>query len=197
MQGAPRVDHGIVGPPSHGGNLLFADVPGFDFRAKAAQTRVVTTPSYLLSFVALQALRLGAKFPQRYGGAWLVWEPGAWQPPSRSLVNTMGGTGSAPATTPTHTDALCFHLGHQGHVKVGRAPDNDCVVSDATVSRHHLEVFTQESAWWVKAAEGRQVALNGRVLRTPFKLSPHDKLQLGDVMLAFEDLSGLLARTKP
>lgn len=156
----------------------------------------MTTPSYLLSFVALQALRLGARFSQRHGGVWLVWEPGAWQPPSRSLVNTIGGTGSAPATTPTHTDALCFHLGQEGRVMVGRAPDNDCVVSDATVSRRHLEVFFNEGAWWAKAAEGRQVALNGQVLRAPSRLSPHDKLQLGDVTLTFEDLPGLLSRTR-
>lgn len=154
------------------------------------------TPSFLLSFVAIQALRLGAKFHQRYGGVWLVWEPGTWQPPSRSLVNTIGSTGSGPATTPTHTDALCFHLGHEGQVKVGRAPENDCVVSDATVSRHHVDVFSKDGAWWVQPAEGRQVGLNGRVQRAAFMVSPHDQLQLGDVTLTFEDTSGLLARTK-
>ena len=155
------------------------------------------TPSYLLSFVAIQAVRLGEKFPQRYGGAWLVWEPGTWQPPSRDLLNTMGSSGGAPATTPTHTDALCFHLGQDGQVKVGRAPDNDCVVSDATVSRHHLDLFTKDGRWWVRPAAGRQVTLNGQVLRGAFMLSPRDKLHLGDATLTFEDARGLLARIQP
>lgn len=197
MQWAPRVDHGIVGPPSHRGNLYSRDGCRSTFAASLPTLPDVPTPSYLLSFVAIQALRLGPKFPQRYGGAWLVWEPGAWQPPSRSLVNTMGSTGGGQPTTPTHTDALCFHLGDEGHVKVGRAPDNECVVSDATVSRHHLELFTKDGAWWVRPAEGRQVTLNGQVLRGAFMLTARDKLQLGDVTLTFDDVNGLLARTQP
>lgn len=77
---------------------------------------------------------------------------------------------------------------------MGRAPDNDCVVSDATVSRHHVDLFTKNGGWWVRPAEGRQVTLNGQVLRGAFMLSPRDKLQLGDATLTFDDANGLLAR---
>lgn len=167
----------------------------FDIAAGFAQSRGVARPSYLLSFISIQALRLKAKFAARYPGAWLVWEPGAWQPPSRAMVNTVGVPAGAPATSPTQTDALCFFLGRQtGVVTIGRAPENDCVVSDATVSRHHADLFERDGRWWVRAAEGRQLGLNGYALPAEAVLSPHDQLQLGNVTLTFEDEPGLMER---
>lgn len=169
--------------------------PGFDNRLGRPQSGGVASPSYLLSFVAIQALRLGEKTQERFGGAWLVWEPGAWQPPSPGLMATLGPTGGPP-TRPTQTDALCFHLGADGHFRIGRSPENDCVVSDATVSRHHLEVFTRTGHWWARPVNGRIVGLNHRPLTGDMLLSPGDKLLLGDVTLSFEDAAGLLSRAK-
>ncbi|MDP1920616.1 MAG: FHA domain-containing protein [Myxococcales bacterium] len=152
-------------------------------------------PSYLLSFISIQALRLQATFAAKYPGAWLIWEPGAWQPPSRAMVNTVGVPVGAPATAPTQTDSLCFSLGRNvGLVSIGRAPENDCVVSDATVSRHHADLFERAGRWWVRAAEGRQLALNGQPLTAEAVLSRHDHLQLGNVTLTFEDEPGMAER---
>lgn len=152
-------------------------------------------PSYLLSFISIQALRLKAKFAAKYPGGWLVWEPGAWQPPSRAMLNTVGVPAGAPATAPTQTDALCFFLGKDvGVVSIGRAPENDCVVSDATVSRHHADLIEREGRWWVRAAPERRLGLNGQALEAEALLTPHDQLQLGNVTLTFEDEAGLRER---
>lgn len=145
------------------------------------------TPSYLLSFLAIQAARLPATFGQKYGGGWLVWEPGSWQPPNRALVQTMGVTKerATSATSPTDTDALCFSLGEGPVVRVGRAPDNDCVVSDATVSRQHVKLQHSPAGWRVHSVGGRLVEINGRRLTNEQALVAFDQLRLGNVTLTF------------
>lgn len=207
MQGPRQGDHQIVGPSGHRGNLFFLrafpvlhgrPAHGFDIAATHAQSGAWTVrPSYLLSYIAIQSSRLSdARFHEKFGGAWLVWEPGTWQPPSRQVTATLGASRNGPPTAPSHTDALCFHLGDSGTVRVGRAPDNDCVVSDATVSRHHCELVVVDGAWRVRAVEGRLVGLNHRPIAGETKLSPHDRLYLGDVTLTFDDALGLMARFK-
>jgi pSer/pThr/pTyr-binding forkhead associated (FHA) protein len=158
--------------------------------------KVSVRPSYLLSYIAIQRSRLSeAQFSERFGGAWLVWEPGTWQPPSKQLTVTLGAS-RGPPTAPSQTDALCFSLGETGSFRVGRAPDNDCVVSDATVSRYHCEILFRDGAWRVRSVDGRLVGLNHRPIPGETKLSPHDRLYLGDVTLTFEDAFGLTARFK-
>jgi hypothetical protein len=154
----------------------------------------VATPSYLLSYLAIQAVRQGARFHERFPGVWLVWEPGSWQPPSRELVNTLGSNPGPKPTQPGQSDALCFQL-TQPRVYVGRAPDNDCVVGDATVSRHHVELFERGGGWWVKVADGRQAGLDGAPFTGERQLFTGRKLQLGNVTMTFLDAAGLLART--
>ena len=167
----------------------------FDFVSSFAQSEDVPRPSYLLSFVSIQALRLSSKFAEKYPGAWLVWEPGAWQPPSRAMLNTVGVPTGAPVTAPSQTDALCFFLGRAvGVLSLGRAPESDCVVSDATVSRHHADLFEHDGRWWVRPAAGRQLALNGQAVNAEVVLAPHDRLQLGNVTLTFEDEPSLKER---
>ncbi len=152
-------------------------------------------PSYLLSFIGIQTLRLKAKFAEKYPGAWLVWEPGVWQPPGSAMMKTVGVPTGAPTTAPTQSDALCFFLGRDvGVVTVGRAPESDCVVSDATVSRHHAELFEREGRWWVRPAAKRQLSLQGKVVGAEAVLAPHDRLQLGNVTLTFEDAPGMKER---
>ncbi|MBL8923665.1 MAG: FHA domain-containing protein [Myxococcaceae bacterium] len=155
-------------------------------------------PSYLLSYVAIQSSRLSAEqFRERFGGVWLVWEPGTWQPPSRQLTATMGASSrGGPPTSPTQTDALCFHLGEGGRFRVGRAPDNDCVVSDATVSRVHCEIAFIDGQWRVEPVNGRLVGLNHRPVAGRATLHARDRLYLGDVTLTFDDALGLTARFK-
>lgn len=144
-------------------------------------------PSYLLSFLAIQASRLEAKFAEKYGGGWLVWEPGSWQPPDRALVQTMGVTKerATSASKPTDTDALCFSLGVEASVRIGRALENDCVVSDATVSRQHLELRHGATGWSVRPVGGRRVEVNGRAISGEQVLVSLDRLTLGNVTLTF------------
>lgn len=154
-------------------------------------------PSYLLSFLTIQQLRLGVRFRERYGGAWLVWEPGAWQPPSREVVNTLGASGSTPATRPTPTDALCFWLAEEpGPIRVGRAPENDCVVSDATVSRLHFSLSSQGGTWRIDVASGRVVIVDGKHVTTAQPLAVGARLQVGNVTLSLQDERSLRVRTQ-
>lgn len=150
-----------------------------------------------MSFVAIQALRQPAKFSERFGGCWLVWEPGTWQPPSRDLLQTLGATADAKPVRPTQSDALCFHLGAgQGPIRVGRAPENDCVVSDATVSRAHFVLQELGGSWWLQVAQGRQVTLRGQRVVGDVELEPGDSVQVGNVTLTLEDEAGLLRRMR-
>lgn len=170
---------------------------GFDFTSDFSQSDgLVSRPSFLLSFLAIQSTRQGAKFADRHAGAWLVWEPGTWQPPSRAMLETMGvSRDTSKATKPTATDALCFSLGTGPVVTVGRAQENDCVVSDATVSRQHVELVFGHDGWTVRPAERRQFELNGRVHVTARKLAAFDQLGLGNVVLTFvPDHHALLSR---
>ncbi|MCU0701662.1 MAG: FHA domain-containing protein [Myxococcaceae bacterium] len=156
-------------------------------------------PSYMLSFLGIQEVRLGAqRFDEKFEGAFLVWEPGNWLPPSKGLVQTVGPSGDPLAPKrPTQTDALCFHLGAEPGVviTVGRAPENDCIVSDATVGRSHLLLTNEPRGWTVRAVGGRPVQVLGVALRQVANLRPGDTLQIGNVALTFGDAALIRSRT--
>jgi hypothetical protein len=151
----------------------------------------------MLSFLAIQEVRLGAGFDAKFGGAFLVWEPGTWLPPSKALAQTVGPPADPMAAKrPTQTDALCFHLGEEPGVvvTVGRTPENDCVISDATVGRSHLLLTNEPHGWTVRAVGGRPVQILGAALRTVANLRPGDGMQIGNVTLTFSDVATLRSR---
>lgn len=167
----------------------------FDIAPEPPQSQAVPRPSFLLSFLAIQSLRLGDRFAGKYPGHWLIWEPGQWQPPSRDLLQTMNV--SAPsATRPSQTDALCFQLGGD-EVRIGRAPENDCVLSDATVSREHLQLLKRGDTWFARPLNERAVLVNGALFTEERALRTKDQVQLGNVTLTFDDIDGIQARMKP
>jgi hypothetical protein len=153
----------------------------------------------MLSFLGIQEARLGAaKFDEKFSGAFLVWEPGSWLPPSKALAQTVGPPADPLAPKrPTQTDALCFHLGAEPGlvVTVGRAPENDCVISDATVGRSHLLLTNEPRGWTVRAVGGRPVQVLGVALRQVANLRPGDGLQVGNVSLTFADAALIRSRT--
>ncbi len=57
--------------------------------------------------------------------------------------------------------------------RIGRAPDNDIVVDDASVSTYHLEVWFENGQWWVRDLESTNgLVVGGRqVERSPVKSS--------------------------
>src|SRR4051812_32130275 len=100
------------------------------------------TRALLLSLLSRQALMLKASgFRERYPHGWLVWEAGGWNVPDigEDMGNTRLPSGDMADCLP-QSDVLCFELpppAADAVIKVGRAPECDVVINDATVSREH------------------------------------------------------------
>lgn len=70
--------------------------------------------------------------------------------------------------------------------KVGRLPDNDIVLNDKRVSRHHAEV-TQRGGRWLLRDTGSTngTAVNGKVVKESL-LKPGDTISLGGLEITWE-----------
>ena len=70
--------------------------------------------------------------------------------------------------------------------RVGRLPDNDIVLMDRRVSRHHAE-FVQKGGRWIVRDNGSTngIAVNGKVVREAM-LKPGDTISLGGVEVDWE-----------
>ena len=156
----------------------------------------MSQPSYLSSFLWRQQLRNADVFRAKFPGAWLVWEPGAWHSPSPTAHTTLKI--DASATEPKQGDALCISLGAATDgrtLNVGREPENDVLLSDGTVSRHHLVLTAHGGGWRVRTAPQRAATLAGSPLpEQDVQLLPGQVLQLGGVTLSFHDGESLLRR---
>ena len=69
---------------------------------------------------------------------------------------------------------------------VGRLPDNDIVLDDRRVSRHHAE-FLQQGARWIMRDAGSTngTAVNGQVVKEAV-LKPGDRISLGGLEVTWE-----------
>lgn len=143
-----------------------------------------------LSLLVRQATFDDAGFLQRYPCWWLVWEPSTWTPPlssaDQSVVETQG---QATNLRPVNGDPLCFALKRGTRLHIGRAPENEIVVSDATISRVHAELERKGELWLLRSHSSEvtrvgpePVALNESVL-----LASGDALTLGAAEFSFMD----------
>jgi hypothetical protein len=138
---------------------------------------------------------------QRYPNDWLVWEPGAWKVPQ-----IKGGVAStqiaiAQPDRPQKGDCLCFELKcvAAAKLKVGRAPENDIVLNDATVSREHLVLERAKDQWLVRAlALSKATLVKGKAVApdAPVALTSGDQLTVGGVTLTYLTPAGLISRIK-
>lgn len=74
-------------------------------------------------------------------------------------------------------------------VTIGRAPDQDVVIDDSRVSRHHAVVRQQGSAWAVvDEGSSNGTRLNGSTLaaRRATTLRPGDSIEIGPLRLRFD-----------
>ncbi len=70
--------------------------------------------------------------------------------------------------------------------RVGRLADNDIVLDDKRVSRHHAEVLKQGERWMVRdAGSTNGTAVNGKIVREAI-LKPGDTISLGGLEVAWE-----------
>ncbi|MBX7097829.1 MAG: FHA domain-containing protein [Myxococcaceae bacterium] len=152
--------------------------------------------SYLLS--ALAPGFAGQQLPalaRLYPPHWLVWEAGVWRPPAQatvaisreSITKASGAEGLAMALLSPDGKPLTL----------GRAPESELPVNDATLSRAHLRLRPTGTSWSVEeAGSSNGTLINGRPLRpgVPMLLASGDKLAAGDVTLTFLTLEGLFNR---
>lgn len=151
----------------------------------------------MISFLSNRALLLKKEFTTRHPHAWLVWEPGGWNPPAKAALSA---TLQPPkkATQPAVGDALCFELkppAGKPSLSVGRDPANDLVLNDATVSREHLLLNHDAGKWSVLAvASNVKIGTVTPSFTTPVALVSGVGISLGSVQLTYYDPPGLLVR---
>ena len=70
---------------------------------------------------------------------------------------------------------------------LGRATENDVVLSDAWVSLHHARIERRDEEWWL-ADLGSQngTRLNGAPVTTPVPLADGDVIGMGQMEMVFE-----------
>ncbi|MDQ3267087.1 MAG: FHA domain-containing protein [Myxococcota bacterium] len=154
--------------------------------------------AHVFSSLAVRRLAVGAEFPLRHPHPWLVWEPVVWKPSPLSALSaeTLPASFSSRPPERPDGDALCFELAGPGPVKVGRAPDCDLRINDATVSREHLWLEQDAQGWRIRpGSETARTLLDGRPLNAEgSRIVPGAELRLGGVILHFEDPASLLRR---
>src|ERR1041385_4131124 len=74
---------------------------------------------------------------------------------------------------------------------VGRAIDNDIVLTDIAVSRKHFELRHEDGAWViVDNRSGNGTVVNGNVEDNPFMLANGDVIEIGNTVFRFEQEKG-------
>ena len=76
----------------------------------------------------------------------------------------------------------------QGRTRLGRAQDNEIILDDPKVSRHHA-VFNLETEGWVITDLGSAngTFVNGQRIEEPYRLQNGDRISVGDVELGYAE----------
>jgi hypothetical protein len=121
-------------------------------------------------------------------------EPMPAQPSEQTMV--LARQGSAPATADSasrafllvHTDGaprVRFDLG-AALISIGRASDNDVIVDDPEVSRHHCQLKLQHGAYSLADLGSRNGSwINGQPV-SEVALGPGDVIQIGSTQIEFQ-----------
>ncbi|NVB77541.1 MAG: FHA domain-containing protein [Kofleriaceae bacterium] len=79
---------------------------------------------------------------------------------------------------------------------IGRAIDNDVVLTDIAVSRKHFDLRHEDGAWViVDRGSGNGTVVNGNIEDNPFMLANGDTIEIGNTVFRYEHASGP-ARTR-
>lgn len=72
-------------------------------------------------------------------------------------------------------------------INLGRAPDNDVVIADRTVSRYHAQLRWRKQTYYVQNLSRTQpLKVNGQPVRGSLALKPGDYLELGQVSIRID-----------
>lgn len=154
--------------------------------------------AFLLSLMVDQYRKVGDGFLGKYNHAWLVWEASAWAAPRADGATRIGNL-PAGLNPSKERDALCFGLTFKGDTKqiaLGRANDNDIVINDGTVSRHHaLLTLNAAGRWQVQPFPGTSGTTFGARQLGETDIAPlvdRQKLVVGGVELTFYEPQSFL-----
>ncbi len=101
------------------------------------------------------------------------------------LVSTIETSG-ASITICEGADPASFPFKQQ-HITLGRGDDNDIIIDDPTVSKHHLEFHYQDGVWNVKdTGSANGCFLNGKKIDTG-TLASEDMIRLGKIAVRFKE----------
>ncbi len=74
---------------------------------------------------------------------------------------------------------------------IGRAIDNDCVLTDISVSRKHFDLKFDDGTWViVDRGSGNGTVVNGNLEDNPFVLAHGDVIEIGNTMFRFDQPNG-------
>lgn len=159
--------------------------------------------AFLISLLSRQLTLAQDTFLTRYPSCWLVWEPGEWSVPVSgvdvNVAETRLPNSAVTELRPLGGDALCFALkvAEGTTVRVGRAADNEIVVSDMTVSRLHARLEFNQGAWTVTPlSETKKTTVAGKAAGTgrAIALQSGQVVELGGVKVSFYDATSFKAR---
>ncbi len=149
--------------------------------------------AFLVSMLSRQVALLGElEFLRQHPHAWLVWEPGAWEPPRSPDESDLGVTKlpvGAPGR-PEAGDALCFELvarSNETVLHVGRSPQSAIVLNDMTVSRDQGRLVFAEGQWSFEATDPPAALV---------PLRDQAAVRAGGLTLTFHSAEGLVARLR-
>ena len=155
---------------------------------------------YLLSWLARQHRECDLKaFLRERPEEWLVWEAGPWRPPSGRRTETISPADVRVAFASGESVAVALEPPAGGRVvRLGRGPDNDIVIDEATLSRSHLELARAGERWMVRdvgSSNGTRVG-GARLGTDPVSLRAGMVIEAGAARLTFYDAPGLFLRLR-
>jgi pSer/pThr/pTyr-binding forkhead associated (FHA) protein len=76
----------------------------------------------------------------------------------------------------------------EGRTDIGRAPECDVVLNDATVSRRHALIVREGNDFFIQDAGSRfGTSVNGESLQSKVRLKHGDKISLGNAEAVFDE----------
>ncbi len=70
---------------------------------------------------------------------------------------------------------------------IGRHRENDIILNDKMISKHHAEIFSAESDFFIRDLESKNgVFVNGDVVKEPSRLSNGSLIKIGYTLVRFE-----------
>ena len=153
--------------------------------------------SYLLSTLKLRySTKDVAKFEADHPYAWLLWEPGAWNPPRRQTLAIAAGDQIRQAAG----ESLALALEPKDTLTLGRDETCDLTINDGTLSSTHLVLHRDAGGGWTVEDLGSRngTLVGGRPLQKGERTPLRDGMSVvpAQVVLTFHTPAGLFLRLK-